>query len=497
MQENKQDKYEFISEKIKDKPVNKKKLAYHVCIVVLLAVLFGIVASVTFVLCQPKIDGMLHPKEDPTITIPKDEPEQETETEDPDTETETNEPDSEPQIVYEQLTLDDFQTLQNEMYAIGKQANKFIVAVTGVKSNTDWFNNAYESKGQGSGIIIANSGQELLILTERKVIAEASSVYVTFVNDTSVEASIKKYDGNTGITVLSVPVDEIDNDTMKLISVAVLGNSLAITQGTLALAVGSPLGTNYSILTGNITSSAYSISTIDANYDIFTTDIVGSKNGSGALINLNGEVIGIVTQGYSSEGDQNTLTAISISKLKPLIEMLSNNKDIPYIGLEITTVTNTIAKENDIPVAMEILDIDYFKEYNDNYGHQEGDRCLVSIANTIRNLVEEAEGFCARYGGDEFVIIYANVTWEQAVSYAEELRRRVLALEMEHRFSKALPVVTISQGICWGIPRKGNRSWDFLHAADNMLYRVKKFSRNNYCVGGLDETEDVTMGTAL
>ena len=85
------------------------------------------------------------------------------------------------------------------MYAIGKQANKFIVAVTGVKSNTDWFNNAYESKGQGSGIIIANSGQELLILTERKVIAGASSVYVTFVNDTSVEASIKKYDGNTGI----------------------------------------------------------------------------------------------------------------------------------------------------------------------------------------------------------------------------------------------------------------------------------------------------------
>ena len=155
------------------------------------------------------------------------------------------------------------------------------------------------------------------------------------------------------------------------------------------------------------------------------------------------------------------------------------------------------AQKNDIALAMEILDVDYFKEYNDNYGHQEGDRCLIGVSTAIRNLVEETGAFCARYGGDEFVIIYVNVTREQAVKYAEELRRRVLALELEHRFSKALPVVSISQGVCWGIPQSNHRGWDFLHAADNMLYRVKKFSRNNYCVGGIEETEDVTMGTSL
>lgn len=113
--------------------------------------------------------------------------------------------------------------------------------------------------------------------------------------------------------------------------------------------MGSPLGSNYSILTGNITATSYSVSTIDANYAVFTTDIVGSKNGSGALLNLKGEVIGLIMQGFGNGSDQNTLTAIAISELKPLIEMLSNNQDIPYIGLEITTVTNTIAKENDIP----------------------------------------------------------------------------------------------------------------------------------------------------
>ena len=153
----------LISEENKGKnQVNKKKLVYHVCFVVLLAVLFWNCGE-RYVRAVPAENRWYASSEGRSgITIPKDEPEQETETEEPDTETETNEPDSEPQIVYEQLTLDDFQTLQNEMYAIGKQANKFIVAVTGVKSNTDWFNNAYESKGQGSGIIIANSGQELL-----------------------------------------------------------------------------------------------------------------------------------------------------------------------------------------------------------------------------------------------------------------------------------------------------------------------------------------------
>ena len=120
------------------------------------------------------------------------------------------------------------------------------------------------------------------ITTTSPLMSYFSFALTSFKRSTAEEHPFAVSFGIPGITVLSVPVDEIDNDTMNLISVAALGNSLAITQGTLALAVGSPLGTNYSILTGNITSSAYSISTIDANYDIFTTDIVGSKNGSGA-----------------------------------------------------------------------------------------------------------------------------------------------------------------------------------------------------------------------
>lgn len=150
--------------------------------------------------------------------------------------------------------------------------------------------------------------------------------------------------------------------------------------------------------------------------------------------------------------------------------------------------------ENSLPLAVEILDIDYFKEFNDNYGHQQGDQCLIKIAETIASLTAENHGFCARYGGDEFVIIYNGKSREQVASLAAELRRRVQAQELEHRFSKALPIVTVSQGLCWGIPRKGNRMWDFLHAADDMLYRVKKCNRNNYCIGDINESEDIVIG---
>ncbi len=180
---------------------------------------------------------------------------------------------------------------------------------------------------------------------------------MTFFNEASVAASMKKYDGNTGIAVLSVPRTDIDEETMSRISVAVLGNSLVATQGMIAIAVGSPLGTNYSILTGNITSTTNSISTVDTNYTVFTTDIVGSSNGSGAIIDVRGEVIGLVMQDYSSRGDQNTLTAISISELKAIIEMLSNNQDIPYLGLELSTVTNDIAKGYDIPKGAYIKEV--------------------------------------------------------------------------------------------------------------------------------------------
>lgn len=391
--------FSFINEKIKEKPVNKRKLAHKIAWVAFCGILFGLVSCITFVAAKPKLEKLMEPEPDHTVTFPPDQREEENNgLAEGDgnvssstaanfvagglqgTEGITGEPGNsnpsdgsgqpgtgdgqgtaeEPEPVYieKELEIEDYQILQNKLYAIGKKGNRSVVTVTGVTSNMDWFDSAYESENQASGLIIANNGQELLILTEKKVITNAEAIEITFINDEIAPGVLKKYDGNTGIAIISVALADISEETLGKIDVAVLGNSLAITQGTVVIAIGSPLGVTYSILCGTITSSSNTVSVWDSSYTIFTTDIMGSTKGSGVLVNLNGEVVGLVMQGYSSEGDQNNLTALSISQLKGIIGDLSNGRAIPYLGVKVSTVTDEIARDFGLPKGVYIKSVE-------------------------------------------------------------------------------------------------------------------------------------------
>ena len=137
------------------------------------------------------------------------------------------------------------------------------------------------------------------------------------------------------------------------------------------------------------------------------------------------------------------------------------------------------AKKNNTSIAVEILDIDFFKQFNDNYGHQAGDDCIRFIANTLISMAAEENLFVSRYGGDEFVIIYEGLTSRESMEKASELRRRIYNANVEHKFSLTDNRVTISQGICWGIPNSSDSFFAYLQLADKMLYEVKQQTRNN------------------
>lgn len=339
---------EFIREKIKEKPISKKRLATKVGIAALCGLVFALVVCVVLMIAVPMIKESWEADDSQFAT------EAETGTATQSTENQGSGLVLPPDL---SLSITDYQTLQNELYRIGNEANKSIVTVTNMASENDWMTNDYETEGQGSGLIISEDSNYVYILTERKIISDATHIRVSFVDGTGAAATMLKYDGNTGMAVLTVEKRQLESSTQKAIAVAKLGSINEVTNGSLVIALGSPLGTNYSILTGNITSVENEVVTCDKNYSVFTTDIVGSEAGSGVLINTNGQVIGIVMQSFSGSQDASTLTAVAYTEIGALIESLRNGKDIPYIGVYISTVTDDISEDYDIPKGVFIREV--------------------------------------------------------------------------------------------------------------------------------------------
>ena len=130
------------------------------------------------------------------------------------------------------------------------------------------------------------------------------------------------------------------------------------------------------------------------------------------------------------------------------------------------------------PLSVILGDIDYFKSYNDHYGHQEGDACLKAVAECIKNSVHRAADMVARYGGEEFVILLPNTPSDGAFHIAEKIRTSVSSMEREHVGSKVKGFVTISLGIATIIPPKSEDSPAVLvKAADEALYASKAAGR--------------------
>ncbi|MBN1531498.1 MAG: PAS domain S-box protein [Spirochaetes bacterium] len=130
------------------------------------------------------------------------------------------------------------------------------------------------------------------------------------------------------------------------------------------------------------------------------------------------------------------------------------------------------------PLSLIFIDIDYFKRYNDTLGHQEGDRCLATVAEAIKSSCHRGGDFPARYGGEEFVVLLPKVPPEGAMVVAERIRAAVIAMAIPHAASPVSGVVTISAGIATVYPSKEKNRYDLVFLADSALYRAKAGGRN-------------------
>jgi len=164
-----------------------------------------------------------------------------------------------------------------------------------------------------------------------------------------------------------------------------------------------------------------------------------------------------------------------------LIRLSENDglTDIPNrrkFDLIITEEWNKAKKKKSV-ISLIIFDIDCFKRYNDNFGHTEGDHCLISISNVLsKSLVSNY--FAARYGGDEFVIILPDTNLDEAIKFGENFRRNVEKLSLHHEFSEFSDIVTVSLGVSSVIPNNNIEINHLIRQADNALYEAKASGRN-------------------
>ena len=136
------------------------------------------------------------------------------------------------------------------------------------------------------------------------------------------------------------------------------------------------------------------------------------------------------------------------------------------------------ASREQIPISLVLCDIDFFKNYNDNYGHQEGDHCLQEVAQAISKSTNRPADLVARYGGEEFVIVLPNTDAQGSVNVAIRATEVMRSLKLPHSYSKVAPYVTISCGVATLLPSQEFEPTDLLKAADQALYKAKAEGRN-------------------
>jgi diguanylate cyclase (GGDEF)-like protein len=141
--------------------------------------------------------------------------------------------------------------------------------------------------------------------------------------------------------------------------------------------------------------------------------------------------------------------------------------------------------KNRSPVSLILCDVDFFKLYNDSYGHLAGDLCLQKVAKAMKEAASiEPRAIVARYGGEEFVVILPQVEVNRAIEVAEKMRSTVSHLKLPHRASKVADHVTLSIGVCTLIPKSDLSSRDLIGQADQHLYQAKASGRNQVVAEG-------------
>ena len=362
---------DFIKEDIKKRPVNTAKVVKKTVTTVVMAIIFGVVASLIILVLTPfltKITTNSKTDSPALVSFPEEEmsPEemlsdvmmQESAladmTSDELIDSSIELPLSEDQVsaLLSKIHFDatKYRQMFISMSSYARELGNYMVTITAVKSSVDWLSSVNDSSNVTSGIIVAENNVELLILADSQALKNADSITMSLRTGLTAKAYIKEIDEITGLAIIGVSLKDIPSDLDIDSYIAPLGSSSSIYVGMGVVAVGSPQGVPGSIGYGIVTAAKNMVSDVDTFLYSYQTDILGSSNASGALFNMQGQVVGIITPRVNDTTDNTVVMVYGITELKDLIEKLSNSQKIGYLGIYGTNVTGEANQQLGVPM---------------------------------------------------------------------------------------------------------------------------------------------------
>ena len=291
-----------------------------------------------------------------------------------------------------------------------------VVSITNIYTETTSFwgqNYSSEAQSSGSGIIVNENEEELLIVTNYHVVQDADTLKVQFINDTVADAQVKGADSNMDLAVIAVKLENLDAETKDAICLAKLGDSDSLKVGEPAIAIGNALGYGQSVTTGVISALDRQIEISEDGSTtgklIQTDAAINPGNSGGALLNVKGEVIGINSNKIGGSAIEGMGYAIPISSAEPIIEnlMLRETKDKVaeerkgYLGISGINVTSDVANMYGMPQGVYITQV-YEGTAADEAGMFNGD-IIISFEGSTVGSMEDLQGYLEYYEVGESV----------------------------------------------------------------------------------------------
>ena len=330
--------YSFIKETIKEQPTDRKRLAGKFLTAAVCGVIFGACAAGTMALIVPKALERFGtaPDQKAVVTLtPSVKAEQVTPT---------------PEATEQEKTSASTawqNDLSDGMSQIAEEPRRALVRISAAGEDSDLLDDSFLEYGDEEGFVFLKNSEAFYILTVSDQMQEADKFTVTFSDGAVTDGILCKKDLRTGFFVIKVPFTSVDEETQEKIPAAPLVAADDMKQTESVIAIGSPSGDYDSLMGGTITSVTGTLKVADEEYGMLTTDMVGSEEGGGILLNSSGEVAGII---WNQEEDRtNVIRAVETAQLRPLLESMANGEDICYIGIMGATISSYQSENLDVP----------------------------------------------------------------------------------------------------------------------------------------------------